>query len=245
MIFPITPIVSRHEHHNKCKHCHIANLCLPAKVDKNILKEMDMLKFNAKLLKPGQHLCRQGEYTDKLYAIRTGILKSYYTKPDGTEYIMGFHMTPDLFGWEGIDNTQLSMSIVALDNTNVCEIPIAQLTTLFSKMPGLETRLFQMISQRIKHNNLAQLRSTSEQRVADFLLQLNEHYERLGFTKMVYKLPMAHQDVANYLRIAPETFSRTLRNLQTKKIIKTSRKKVSILDVLQLREIAEVGVVTI
>ncbi len=226
---------------NQCKNCQVAPLCLPSNIQKKLLKRFETLKFKSRLLRKGEHLCRQGEYSQNLYAIRSGILKSYLTKSEGEEYIMGFHLAPDLFGWEGLDQTQISLSVVAIDQSNVCEIPLNQLSDLFAEVPALETRLFQMMSRRVRSHNYALLRTTAEQRVASFILEFAEHYRLMGNPYYLCKLEMTHQDIANYLRIAPETMSRTFKQLQQKELIQMSRKKIWIKNFDLLQALADLN----
>ncbi len=239
MIMPVKQVVDQRSFSNKCKYCRLSTLCLPAQVDQQQLKKISELKFNSRVLKPGEYLCRQGELTKNLYALRSGLLKSFTTKADGQEYIMGFHSSPEMFGWEGIDPSQKSLSIIALDHSNVCEIPLEKLATLSGLIPGLEMQVLHLVSQRIRRDNFNLLRTSAEQRVASFLLQLSEHNSLLGYPFYLCKLTMTHQDIANYLRIAPETISRTFRMLQKKGLIKAIRKKVFINDIDGLKRIAE------
>jgi len=230
----ITPLKKQ----NKCKHCHIANLCLGAtqvKVDNKILQK---LKFKSKTLKPGEHLIHQGESTSTLYAVRSGILKSYVSQADGQEFVMSFQIPPELFGWENIDKKKATMSVVALDYTNVCVIPFAQLTELFQSVPEIEMQVFRMVSKSFHKTNLASIRTSALQRVANFLLVLSEHSRLLGFPYYLCRLSMTHQDIANYLRIAPETISRTFKNMQKKEVIKMCHKKIYINDFEELRKMA-------
>lgn len=224
---------------NKCKHCRIASLCIPAKLDKKTLKQLDHLEFKSRLLKPGEHLCHQGEHTDKLYAINSGLLKSYTTKKDGQEYVMGFHLPPDLFGWEGIDDKQLTVSVVAIEHSNICEIPIGRITDYIKEIPGLEKQLFHLVSRRIHKDNQALLRTSAEQRVSNFLLQLTANYTQLGFPYYMCKILMTHQDIANYLRIAPETISRIFKSLQNRGLIQVTRKAIYLTDLDTLKQIAQ------
>jgi CRP/FNR family transcriptional regulator len=239
MIMPIRQIAEKRTFSNKCKHCRLASLCLPANIEKNTLKKLSELKFNSRVLKPGEYLCRQGESSKSLFALRSGLLKSFTTKSDGQEYIMGFHGPSELFGWEGIDDKQKSLSIIALDHTNVCEIPLERLESLSNQIPGLHIQLMKLTSQRIRRDNLNLLRTSAEQRVASFLLQQSEQNTILGYPFYVCNLKMTHQDIANYLRIAPETISRTFRTLQKKGLLQAIRKKVILKDIDALKQVAE------
>lgn len=239
MIMPVKQVVETRTYSNKCKYCRIAHFCLPAKIDKKSLKMLGTLHFNSRVLKPGEYLCRQGEHSKYLYALRSGLLKSVTTKKDGQEFIMGFHSPPELFGWESIDEGQKSVSIIALDHANVCEIPVDKIAEITSNIPEIERQIFSMVSLRIRRDNFNLLRGSSEQRVASFLLQLSEYNTLLGYPYYLCRLKMTHQDIANYLRIAPETISRTFKVLQSKKLIKVVRKKVFLNDIDKLRLLAE------
>ncbi len=226
---------------NQGKSCRIANLCLSANIDKATLKELDQLRFTSRTLNPGEILCRQGQLQDHLYAVRSGMLKSYITQSEGREFVMGFHLPPDIFGWEGIDAEHLSTTIVALDHCNVCEIPLDHWEQLISEIPGLGVQLLRLVSQKIRFDNHRTIKTTVEQRVANFLLQLMTLYRKLGYPEYLCKLPMTHQDIANYLRIAPETISRSFRQLQQKgaiRLSKSSKRKLYIKDFEKLEKIA-------
>ncbi|MCH9769687.1 MAG: helix-turn-helix domain-containing protein [Gammaproteobacteria bacterium] len=224
---------------NKCKHCRVASACLPANLNKTLIKDAKLFNFRARILEPGQHLCHQGQVNDHIYAIRSGTLKSYLSRPDGEEFVMEFHLPPELFGWEALDPEQGALSVIALDHCNVCEIPIAKLEKLMGISPELVQQLTLMFSHKIRSQNMILLRTSAEQRVAHFILQLSIRYQALGNPYNLCKLDMTHQDIANYLRIAPETISRTLRNMQTRGIIKSERRKIYIENMPKLRELSQ------
>lgn len=234
----ISKIVTSSRTNNKCKSCRISDRCLPGQIDKKILKQLPQLSFKSHILEPGQHLFRQGDLLDCLYTIRSGLLKSYTIQEDGREYTMGFHLPPDLFGWEAIDKNQLSVSVIAIESSNICEIPINQLDDLFREIPKISSQMLQLVSQRIHHDNTAMLRASAEQRVAHFLLQLANRYTQLGYPYYLCKLMMTHQDIANYLRIAPETISRIFHSFKAKGMITISRKSIYLNEMEKLEAIA-------
>ncbi len=225
-------------HTNSCLDCRVAHLCLPANIDKHTLQTADALQFNSKILDPGEHLCHQGEQHSHLYLLRSGMLKSYFNKENGDEFVMQFHLPPELFGWEGIDEEQLSFSIVALDYSNVCEIHLDQLKEINRTYPEIQLQIFKLMNNTIRKNNIAMLRTTAEQKVSTFILLLSKHNRSLGYPQYLCNLTMTHQDIANYLRIAPETISRILHNLQHRGLIKVTRKKIYINNLEQLHYVS-------
>jgi CRP/FNR family transcriptional regulator, anaerobic regulatory protein len=214
---------------NQCQKCARASVCLG----------FNAFEFPARLLKRGEHLCYQGQQSQNLYILRSGILKSYITKADGEEFVMGFYFPPDLFGWEGIDESHRSISITALDQSNICVVPTEKMFQLTQKIPTIGTQLLRMVSRRIQQDNTALLRTTAQQRVATFLLQLELRYRQLGFPKQSFQLIMTHQDIANYLRITPSTISRILHELQRKKLISIEKHIVKLLNISAISLMAE------
>lgn len=224
--------------HNTCYSCPHARHCLPTHTHIAQSPLFEMLQFSSKLLKRGEILCRQGQHSDNLYIIRSGILKSSLTKANGEEYIMGFYLPPDLFGWEGIDDNH-SLTITALDQSNICVIPTEKMFSLTQQHPRLGAQLLQMVSRRIQEDNVALLRTTALQRVATFLLQLESRYRHMGFMKNTIPTHMTHHDIANYLRITPSTISRLFHELEHKKMICVENHQIRLLDGGGLHALAE------
>lgn len=214
---------------NECQRCSRAAVCLG----------FNAFQFTARILKRGEHLCYQGQQSQNLYILQAGALKSYLTKSNGEEFVMGFYFPPDLFGWEGIDQSHQSVSIVALEPANICIIPTEKMFALTQKMPSLGTQLLRMVSRRIQQDNTALLRTTAQQRVATFLLQLELRYRQLGFPKQSIPLTIAHQDIANYLHITPSTISRIFHELQEKKIIAVKNHVIELLNMAEIHLMAE------
>lgn len=211
-------------------------ICLPS-----YFSECDQVTFLSRTLKRGEHLIYQGQTSRYLYILRSGVLKSYTTKQNGDEFVMGFYFPPDLFGWEVIDEHQRSVSIVALDNASVCMIPADKLFSMTQKDPVFGSRLLGMISRRIQQDNMALLRTTARQRVAVFLLQLALRYAEIGFSQNHLQLKMTYYDIANYLRITPGTISRIFRQWVKAKLIIKKNHQISLIDREAIELIAENG----
>ena len=229
---------AKNDRSSACQHCPHATYCLPSQVPHTPILLNDF-QFPSRALKRGEHLCYQGEHLKNLYIIRAGLLKSTITKKNGEEYIMGFYFPPDLFGWEGIDETHRSIAITAIDQSNICVIPTEKMFSLTQQIPTLGTQLLKMISHRIHQDNIALLRTSAHQRVATFLLQLTLRYQQMGFAKNHCHLLMTHQDIANYLRITPNTISRIFHAWQKKKLIQIERHLIYLLDIPNIVMIAE------
>ncbi|NPC76611.1 helix-turn-helix domain-containing protein, partial [Corallococcus exiguus] len=78
----------------------------------------------------------------------------------------------------------------------------------------------------------------TEERMAAFLLDLSERYARRGFSATRFNLSMARTEIANYLRMAPETVSRVLRRLSDDGVIAVNQREMLLLDPDRLAELA-------
>ena len=59
-----------------------------------------------------------------------------------------------------------------------------------------------------------------------------------GFSATRFQLTMARTDIANYLRLAPETVSRVLRRMQDDGVLAVERREVELLDPARLETLA-------
>ncbi|MCX7120915.1 MAG: Crp/Fnr family transcriptional regulator [Gammaproteobacteria bacterium] len=224
---------------NTCHDCTHARYCLSSQAS-HVDIASSYFQFPSRLLKKGEHLCYQGEISQNLYIIRAGILKSAIVKKNGDEYIMGFYFPTDLFGWEGIDETHRSISITALDQSNICVVPIQKIFSMAQEIPTMGAQLLKMVSLRIHQDNIALLRTSAQQRVATFLLQLSLRYQKMGFAENYCHLLMTHHDIANYLRMTPNTISRIFHTWQEKKLIRIEKHVVYLLDLNNINLMAEI-----
>ncbi len=74
--------------------------------------------------------------------------------------------------------------------------------------------------------------------MAAFLLDLSERYARRGFSATRFNLSMARTEIANYLRMAPETVSRVLRRLSDEGVIAVNQREMLLLQPERLAALA-------
>lgn len=192
-------------------------------------------------LKKGEHLFRAGDGFRSLFAIQTGAMKTYGMTLDGKEQITGFHLTGEVLGLDAIDEETHQCNAVALENTEICELPYQDLENLEMKTPNLSHDLSRIMSREIRREQHALMlltSTTAEQRVARFLLNLHDRQIARGAENATLHLPMTRQDVGNYLGMAFETVSRQLAKLQDNKLISIKNKDIALLDIDALELLA-------
>jgi len=224
-----------------CESCGVRALCLPVSLDGEALSLMDDLVKRRAPLKKGDYLFRTGDKFKSLYAIQYGSMKSYGLTVDGKEQVTGFHLTGEVLGMDAIDENEHHCNAVALEKTEVCELPFSALETLQNEVPNLQRDLNKIMSREIRRDQhmLLMLGSTTvEQRLARFILNLYERLQKRGASDNTLNLSMTRQDIGNYLGVAFETVSRQLAHMQDEGILDIKNRNIHILDVETLEAIA-------
>jgi CRP/FNR family transcriptional regulator len=73
-------------------------------------------------------------------------------------------------------------------------------------------------------------RSTAEERVAYFLLQISERLKKRGYSELEFRLSMTREEIGNHLGLAHETVSRLFNSFQVKNMIEVQLRLVKIID---------------
>jgi CRP/FNR family transcriptional regulator len=120
----------------------------------------------------------------------------------------------------------------------LCRFSFPKMALLATRMPGLQARLFHLLSQDIGKAALLSGDFSADERMAAFLWSLSRRFAERGFSATRMHLTMTRTDIANYLRLAPETVSRVLRRFQADGLIAVERRELELLDPARLHDLA-------
>lgn len=213
-----------------CSKCSLAELCLPHGLNKEDTQRIDTLVQTSAPLHAGQHLFRVGDAFQAIYAVHSGYFKTYATDDTGREQVLGFHLPGELMGLGAIYPNQHPVNAVALDTATVCRLPYNDLAGLAAQMPSLQRQLLRLMSKDIVGSQALSGDFTAEERLAAFLMSLSHRLQLRGYSPTEFILAMTRRDIANYLRLATETVSRTLAQFQDDGLIAVERRNLRILD---------------
>ena len=191
-------------------------------------------------LEAGQYLYRAGQPFHSLFLLRVGSVKMCELADDGREQVTGFRLQGELVGAESIGLATYSCDVIALETSEVWELPYPPVLTACLRIPDLQSRLTAAMAQEIRRDRswmLALGTLTAEQRVAAFLLDLAARYKALGFSGSHFILRMCRSDIASYLALKHETVSRALGHLADANCIGVQRREMRILDHAELRRV--------
>ncbi len=223
-----------------CSTCSLHELCLPAGLSATELKSMDRMIDIRRSVKRGDYIFRAGTPLHALYAIRTGFMKSCVLHEDGREQVAGFHMMGDLIGMDAIGSGQHLCDALALEDSEVCEIPLKSLELLSREIPSLQHHFHRIMSREIARDHGVMLLLGSmraEERLAVFLLNLSQRFAARGYSSTEFHLRMTREEIGSYLGLKLETVSRTLSQFQSQGLIAVQNKHLRILKIDSLREL--------
>ena len=221
-----------------CQTCGLRELCLPAGLAARDLQRLEHIVNRKRPLKRGDYLYRAGGALQSLYAVRTGFLKSSVLHDDGREQVAGFHMMGDLVGMDAIGTGKCMCDSIALEDTEVCEIPFPQLENLSRDLPTLQQHFHRIMSREIARDYGVMLLLGSmraEERLAAFLLNLSQRFAARGYSPTQFILRMTREEIGSYLGLKLETVSRAFSHFQSENIIAVQNKNIEIKDPERLR----------
>jgi len=223
-----------------CSSCCLQNVCLPCNLADEELDRFDRIATARRRVARGATLYHGGDRFDALYAVRSGSFKTVGVSRHGDEKITGFHLPGEILGLDAISGGRHGYNAVALEDSEVCAIPFAQLEQMALSVPALQRQLLRVLSGDISRDQGLMLLlggMSAEQRLAAFLLSLSRRYRRLGFAADRFVLRMTREEIGNYLGLTVETVSRLFSRFQREGLIAVRQRDVELKDVDSLMEV--------
>ena len=225
-----------------CGECSLKDLCLPLGLGADDMRALEATVKSHRKLSKGEFLYRVGDPFHSLFAIRSGSTKNCEITVDGSVQITGFHLAGELLGMDAISSEQHPCDVVALETTEICELPFDKLEALANEVPGLQHQLWRLMSREIADEEIQLVmlgRMKAEERLATFLLSFSRRLQKLGNSSSVLRLPMSRQDLGDYLGLALETVSRLFSRFQEEKLITVQGRNIKLLDAGRLKNITD------
>lgn len=187
-----------------------------------------------------QPLFHEGDPADVVLNLISGSAKVYKLLPDGRRQVTGFLFPGDFLGFE--EGDEHGFTAETLERSEMCRFPRWRFEAFIDARPSMKRELY-----RVAMHELAEAqrqivllgRKTAPERLASFLLSLDERIGDHGGVPGQIALPMNRLDIADYLGLTKETVSRTFTAFKTTGVIRLlSDDLVLILDRNRLESIA-------
>ena len=186
-------------------------------------------------LPPGSTLYRAGDTGDRMYTIRTGILKLVQYLPDGTQRIVRLLRGTDVAGMEALLGEPYQHDAVVLQPTETCSLPVSVVKALSQTNPVLHKELLKRWQKALTEADawLTELSTGSaKQRVARLLLRLVSNEQSSECTLF------SREDMGAMLGITTETASRTIAEFKRQSLLIETQPNIFLLDIPNLKHIA-------
>lgn len=226
---------------NSCGSCTMQKLCLPTGVDNREISKIDQLISRRRRIGRGDALYKAAQPFSALHAVRYGHLKTFQINPVGDQQITSFQMAGDLIGMQAIGAGQHNGETVALEDTEVCEIPFGRLEDMLMATPSLMRHFHRAMSQDItrEQNSMLLLGGMkAEQRLAVFLTLLSARYAARGYSPTSFALRMSREDIGNYLGLTIESVSRLFTRFKRDGLLTLDKREVTLLQPAILKQMA-------
>lgn len=222
-----------------CSTCAFSDACCSEGYDDTAVAQMQALLVDeVEHIQEGQHLFREGDRFDAISAVRAGSVKTYVLDRSGREQVLGFYLPGEVVGLNAIHTEVYPCNAVAMDTAVLCSFSFQRMRELAGQMPNLQDRLFRLLSEDIGKAALLAGDFSADERMAAFLISLSRRYARRGFSATRFNLAMSRTDIANYLRLAPETVSRVLKRFRDESLLSIERRDLRLLDLPRLEQLA-------
>jgi CRP/FNR family transcriptional regulator len=231
-----------HDWEQKCANVSLRDLARLLHIDCPDEAQFSRIVFALRRLREGESLGRAGDKFHSLYVVRSGCFKTVYTDLSGSEQVMGFPMSGDLMGADGIDSGRHQSTATSLSGGEVVILPFASRRGLAGECTTLESLFYHVLGRElVRVQNVAWTLGTlgSEGRVAAFLLSLSARLGALGYSSCSFDLCMTRHDIGSHLGLKLETVSRALSALNSSGIIRVRNRHIVIVDAGGLRRVID------
>ncbi len=184
---------------------------------------------------PNEFIFWDGDTPEWFYIVAEGKVKVLKYSSLGREFIIAFFGPGEMFGEVAVfENKPYPASAQAVAETKVVRIKREDFLSFLANRPQVALRIVSVLAERLRDAQ-SRLRDLAgervEQRLASVLLMLSA---KLGLT-----LPFTRQEIADMVGTTTETAIRVMSHLKDRRIIRSVRGKVIILDKEKLRLLSE------
>ncbi|PID67656.1 MAG: transcriptional regulator [Flavobacteriia bacterium] len=191
-----------------------------------------LLNREAHPYKKGETVFCEGNYSNCMYLIKKGVVKTHKLSENGKELITGFHFENQFFGYTSLmAHCAHTENALAVEDAKLIKIDKEEIEELLESNPHLSLEFLELIANNykdVKERMLHMAYDSVRGRIAKTLLMLND---------IDCGVSLSRADLANLTGIAKETLIRTLTEFKDAKLIEVDKKSFKILKKNELDKI--------
>lgn len=219
-------------HNFSCEGCALKNKCSIRNITSNKTQQFENLITGRRRIVRNSSAFRKNERLDKLYVVRSGQFKLSAEDCAGSQRVLGFYLPGDVIGLNAIAVDGHNYQFIALENSEVCEMSLANITNLMGQEPEKQMLFLRIMSESLNsaftHSFLAAM--PLEQRFAAFLLWIGGKHARLGYSDQSFRLAMSRSDIGSYIHTTLASVSRLVNKFNAKGVVAIQGRMVELRD---------------
>lgn len=189
-------------------------------------------------------LYRKHDRMHAIYLVRYGYFKLIGDDSLGEHAVAGFPMAGDLLGLDAMATGRHQFRLTALEDSEVCEIPMPKLIARMAVEPEIQRLLLQKMSYALieEYGRSTLLSKTAlDARFAHFIMSQGTRFARMGYSEKSFRLIMARSDIGSFLGTTVESVSRLIARFNARGVVSIKGRAVEVLDPLLLHAMANGG----
>lgn len=186
-----------------------------------------------------QIIQEEGQPATEVANVVSGIILLSRLLAGGRRQVVGIAMPGDFIGLSMAD--QNAFTTTAVSEVHLCIYPRPRFAALIDDRPSLLARLHESTANELTlaQDHMVLLgRRTASEKVAHFLISLQERWTRVRSNSPRIDIPLTREDMADYLGLTLETVSRTFSRFFREKVLIDIPGGVRVLDPKRLSELA-------
>ncbi len=224
----------------RCENCIVRKFNALRAMNKEELKAVSDSKIS-RSIKKGEVIFEEGEKLNGVYCVRGGVTKLAKLSPNGKDQIVKLASKGEVLGQRSVvaeENSNLSAT--AVSDMEVCFIPKEAIVSTLHKNPDFTYEVLRHMAHDLREAddvivNMSQ--KTVKERIAEALLYMMNNFgqDKDGYLTLI----LSREDIANVVGTATESCIRILSEFKKQGLIKTSGKRMAILEARKLQDLAD------
>lgn len=198
-----------------CKNCALRDSVLFAGLQETDFEKIHQ-PINQYLLQPGHIIYHAGDQGDRMFTVRSGLIKLVQYLPHGSQRIVRLVRKADITGLETLLGKPYEHDALVMQPTEVCCLPVSTVQALSKDNPDLHIELLNRWQRALSEADawLTELSTGSaKERIARLLLRLVQDEDPPVCTLF------GREDLGAMLAITTETASRIIAEFRRKDLL--------------------------
>ncbi len=205
---------------------------------------LDSLSSHEDIVAKGSDIAQEGENPSAIFLIKKGMAARYRTLADGGRQILTFMIPGDICDMDAFLMRTRDHSICALNLVRAVSISRETINRVLTEHPqiALAMRRSSLQEHSMLRERVVSLgRRDARSRIAYLLCELFWRHDAVGLADAAFQLPLTQTELGDSLGLTQVHVNRVIKNFRERGLIAILNRKVVVLDVERLQDVAEIS----